>query len=134
MTTIYRVTVVAEHDGDVPYETLFEVAGPIATVLRIAPGALTDAIQAAGEPVPASLADRVFDSAVAAGTDTPPAPEKPKRTRRTKEQIAADAAAANGATPAPAAPLEQEQPATSTAIQAPPPAGEQPWNPFQQQN
>lgn len=99
----YRVIVLRE--GAEADETLFEIAGSAARVARIAPGALIDVLAEDSESwadgqraaQAASVADRVFDAAVAAGADAEAeqdaadeAAGKPKRTRRTKAQIAAD--------------------------------------------
>lgn len=96
----YRVIVLRE--GATEDETLFEIAGPAAMVAKLAPGALLDALDADGDRAevpsyvpPTSLADRVFDSAVAAGNDAAAdsadtEAAKTKRNRRTKAQIAAD--------------------------------------------
>lgn len=98
MTTIYRVTVIAEttdtgggYEGS---ETLFELAGGADIVGRLAPAALVDALLqtavAAREPL--TVAERVMDSAAAAGAPIETA-EQTKRKRRTKQQIADDKAA-----------------------------------------
>jgi len=140
----YRVIVLRE--GATEDETLFEIAGPARRVMRIAPGAVLEAMdedqreRAEGEPE-RSVADRVFDSAVAAGgagSEQPDQAETPKRKRRTKAEIEADNAAVAagfrdaahqaeaGQQPAAAAP-----PAADPAIETPaPPRG--PFNPFQQ--
>lgn len=102
MGTIYRVTVLRE--GTTEDETLFELAGSASLLARLAPGALLEAMDEDGdaravqqydEGRAASIANRVFDSAVSAGAAAEAqangdAAEGPKRTRRTKAQIAAD--------------------------------------------
>ena len=101
----YRVIVLRE--GDAGDETLFEIAGGGAMVTTLGPDAVRLALIEARESEGAAgairspeLADRVFDSAVAAGNaaeaQSAPAaaePPKPTRTRRTKAQIEADKAA-----------------------------------------
>lgn len=93
----YRVIVLRE--GDSTDETLFEIAGPASLVQHVVPGALDAVLSGSevGATSERSLADRVFDAAVAAGTDAErqqdeadEAAGKPKRNRRTKAQIAAD--------------------------------------------
>jgi hypothetical protein len=102
----YRVIVLRE--GKAEDETLFELAGSASLLARLAPGALLEAMDEDGDAravqqydegrataaaaPSASVADRVFDSAVAAGDaaqaqggDAPA-----RRPRRTKAQIAAD--------------------------------------------
>jgi hypothetical protein len=101
MGDVYRVSIVRETGSGEDYETetLFEVAGGIGMVVRIAPGALVDALRAANEDVPPSeLAERVMDAAREAGAPVAPAShpfqgEHPKRKRRSKAEIAADEAA-----------------------------------------
>lgn len=97
MATIYRVTVTRIED-DVYAETLFELAGGADIVGRLAPAALVDALLqtavAAREPL--TVAERVMDSAAAAGAPvvtSADTPEQAKRRRRTKQQIADDKAA-----------------------------------------
>jgi hypothetical protein len=89
----YRVIVMRESSAE--DETLFEIAGSASLVQNVVPGVL-DAVLSGSEEV-RSLADRVFDSATAAGREAErqgEAPEteeaKTKRNRRTKAQIAAD--------------------------------------------
>jgi hypothetical protein len=101
----YRVIVLREASASSEEETLFELTGSAVLVARLAPTALLDVLsadpEAQGEPAAAaavtatgerSLADRVFDGAIAAGAvaEQAPASEPAKRTRRTKAQIAAD--------------------------------------------
>ncbi len=109
----YRVIVMRDTDGEdaLKGDVLFELAGSASLVSRLAPGALIEALSggeaAQDEPdVPAvnppghyrPLADRVFDSAVAAGNAAEAqqnGAEAPKRKRRTKAEIAADTEAQN---------------------------------------
>jgi hypothetical protein len=96
MPDTYRVTIVRENsDGDeFESETLFEVAGKIGMIIKIAPGALLDALTEAndGEDIPVALVERVMSSAVAALPATHPFGEQAPqpRKRRTKQQIAED--------------------------------------------
>lgn len=96
----YRVIVMREGaDAD---ETLFEIAGSAARVARIAPGALLDVLaedEGNWADTERALADRVFDSAAAAGAaaeqqaagpDGETVEQATKRKRRTKAEIAAD--------------------------------------------
>lgn len=100
MTSKYRVIVLREGaDAD---ETLFEIAGSAARVARIAPGALLDVLaedEGNWADAERALADRVFDSAgaagaageqQAAGADGETVEQATKRKRRTKAEIAAD--------------------------------------------
>jgi hypothetical protein len=106
MGTIYRVTVVAETtDTGGGYEgsdTLFELAGGADIVGRLAPAAVVDALlqandtDAVRQTLP--LAERVMDSAAAAGAPivaSADTPEQAKRKRRTRQQIADDNTAQN---------------------------------------
>lgn len=95
MATTYRVTVIRE--GATEDETLFEIAGSANLVQSIVPGVLDVVLSERADAPERSLADRVFDSAVAAGADAEAeqdradeAAGKPRRPRRTKAQIAAD--------------------------------------------
>lgn len=95
MATTYRVTVIRE--GATEDETLFEIAGSANLVQSIVPGVLDVVLSERADAPERSLADRVFDGAVAAGADAETeqdradeAAGKPKRNRRTKAQIAAD--------------------------------------------
>jgi hypothetical protein len=127
MGDTYRVTIVREtgSGGEFESETLFEVAGGIGLVARIAPGALVDALRAADEegvPDAGALADRVMDAAAAAGAPVAPSShpfqgEQPKRKRRTKAEIAADAEAqaAGYRDAAHRAEVEAQQQAAATA-------------------
>lgn len=94
MADTYRVTIVRETGSGADYETetLFEVAGKIGMIVRVAPGALIDALTEAGEDVPVALVDRVMSSAVAALPASHPFGEQAPqpRKRRTKQQIAED--------------------------------------------
>jgi hypothetical protein len=94
----YRVIIMRE--GVEADETLFEIAGSAGLVQQIVPAVL-DTVLAEGWAATAaagrSLADRVFDSVIAADAAAEAeqdaadeAAGKPKRTRRTKAQIAAD--------------------------------------------
>jgi hypothetical protein len=119
MGDIYRVTIVRESGTGESYEseTVFEVAGGSALVARIAPGALSDALRAAGEQVPEVLQQQ--GPAPVGAVDIQDA-DKPKRNRRTKAQIAADEAAQaagfrDAAHQAEAAAQQAGQPTTETA-------------------
>lgn len=94
MADTYRVTIVRESGSGDDYETetLFEVAGKIGMIVRVAPGALIDALTEAGEDVPVALVDRVMSSAVAGLPATHPFGEQAPqpRKRRTKQQMAED--------------------------------------------
>jgi hypothetical protein len=157
----YRVIVIREGDDD---ETLFEIAGSAAMVARLAPTALLDVLGADADqtdPAPAAnLADRVLDSALAAGGAPQFAdaePVKQTRNRRTKAQIAADKEAeglgfrdaahraeVEAQEEVPAEPVVTEQPAPEPVASTPPPAipvagppaaapaDGAPWNPFVQ--
>lgn len=101
MGDVYRVQIVRESGSGESYEseTIFEVAGGIGLVMKLAPGALVDALREACEDVPAPLAEQVMDAAAAAGAPVVPnshpfqGAEPAKRKRRTKAEIAADEAA-----------------------------------------
>jgi hypothetical protein len=94
----YRVIVMRE--GTTEDETLFEIAGSAALVQGIVPGVLDTVLGSQADEAARSLADRVFDGAVAAGTGAEQQggapkfadaePVKQTRNRRTKAQIAAD--------------------------------------------
>lgn len=141
----YRVSIVRETGSGSDYETetVFEVAGSIGLVLKVAPGALSDALRIAGEqenvPGAAGLAERVMDSAAATGAPVVPSShpfqgdQPAKRTRRTKAQVAADKEAeglgyrdaahraeveSTQQQAAPAVPAEPEQVAAPVAVES----------------
>lgn len=133
MTTIYRVTVVAETtDAGGGYEgseTLFELAGGADIVGRLAPAALVDALLATAVAArePLTVAERVMDAAASAGAPIETA-EQTKRKRRTKAEIAADSEAQSLGFRDAAHRAESQQATTNTyaaagvANDAPPPA------------
>lgn len=113
MSTIYRVTIVAETDGE--YETLGEVAVPGTSIVRTAGAVLIEVVnehRERGQAVPAQMAGRELrpftvnvtgpqggDPEQDESDENEPAPvageePKPRRPRRTKAQMAADKEAA----------------------------------------
>lgn len=93
---MYKVTVTRLED-DAYLETLFELAGSAALVQSVVPAVLDTVLTQSSREGDRSLADRVFDAAIASGADAEAeqdaadeAAGKPRRTRRTKAQIAAD--------------------------------------------
>jgi len=134
MGDTYRVTIVRESGTGAEYETetIFEVAGGIAMVARIAPGALVDALRAANEDVPEPLrnggvvAESVMDAAAAAGAPVLPGthpfgqPAPQRRKRRTKAEIAADEAAAAAAGQGPTGNGDADPNAAAASVPAEP--------------